>query len=185
MNSFVSIPNIITLARLLLVLPFLFFIYITVLFAETNIYLLIIFLLIIISDILDGYLARKLKCTSLIGAKLDIIADSLYSILSIVLFTYFQMIPIWFPFILIIKLCEFTITTKIVNHREKKTGPVFDKLGKVAASAAMLLPGVFVFRCIIDQYVFIMSIMIYFITALFLISLLGRISTIFNLRTPS
>jgi CDP-diacylglycerol--glycerol-3-phosphate 3-phosphatidyltransferase len=78
--------------------------------------LLVAFFVIIISDIADGYLARKLKCTSNTGAKLDIISDSLYTILSLAAFAYFNIIPIWFIFIMLFKLIEFIVTSRLIKR---------------------------------------------------------------------
>jgi phosphatidylglycerophosphate synthase len=74
-------PNILTLVRMFLVLPFVWIIHDIFVYEYTkNSYLVIIFIVIILSDILDGFLARKLKCTSNTGAKLDIISDAFYII---------------------------------------------------------------------------------------------------------
>jgi phosphatidylglycerophosphate synthase len=64
---------------MLLVLPLIIIIHdIFVHECTKNLFLLIIFFTIITSDVADGFLARKLKCASDTGAKLDIISDALY-----------------------------------------------------------------------------------------------------------
>jgi CDP-diacylglycerol--glycerol-3-phosphate 3-phosphatidyltransferase len=139
---------------MVLVFPFLLIIYDIFVFECTKNYLLIItFFTIIISDVMDGYLARKLKCVSNIGAKLDIISDALYTILSLAIFAYFNIIPLWFVFILILKLFEFVVTSKIINVKQKTNNSIFfDKIGKYSIIMVMLLPGLFVFRCIVIDY---------------------------------
>jgi CDP-diacylglycerol--glycerol-3-phosphate 3-phosphatidyltransferase len=138
--------------------------------------LLLAFTVIIISDIADGFLARKLKCTTDIGAKLDIVSDTLYTILSLSAFAYFNIIPTWFIFVMVLKLLEFILTSKIIKNKQK-TGSIifFDKLGKISVSMVMVLPGIFVFRCIITDYKIVMNIVIYIVTVLLIVSFFSRI----------
>ncbi|MDR1956681.1 MAG: CDP-alcohol phosphatidyltransferase family protein, partial [Treponema sp.] len=131
---------------------------------------------IILSDVADGYLARRLQCTSNMGAKLDIISDTLYTIFSLTAFAYFKIIPVWFIFIMVLKLTEFIITSKIMKNKQKTESIIFfDKIGKMSISIVMLLPGIFVFRCIIIDYKIVMHIIIYIITVLLIISFVNRI----------
>ncbi|GHT48359.1 hypothetical protein FACS1894102_1210 [Spirochaetia bacterium] len=163
-----------------MVLPFLIIIHdIFVYNCAKNWILLLTFSAILISDVADGYLARKLKCTSSTGAKLDIIADSLYTISSLSTFAYFNIIPIWFVIIMVLKLVEFIITSKIIKYKQKsKDIVVFDKIGKISVLIVMLLPGIFAFRCIIIDYKTVMNILIYIITATLIISFASRIINI-------
>jgi CDP-diacylglycerol--glycerol-3-phosphate 3-phosphatidyltransferase len=172
--SYKNVPNGLSLLRLLLVIPFIVIIHdIFVYECTKNLFLLIVFFTIIISDVADGYLARKLKCTSNTGAKLDIISDTLYTISSLTVFAYFKIIPIWFIFIMLLKLLEFIITSKLIQKSESII--FFDKIGKISVSIVMLLPGIFVFRCIIIDYKMVMNIIIYIITAMLIISFVNRI----------
>jgi CDP-diacylglycerol--glycerol-3-phosphate 3-phosphatidyltransferase len=172
-----NIPNILSLLRMFLVLPFIISIHdIFVYECARNWFLLLVFTVIIISDVADGYLARKLKCTSNTGAKLDIISDTLYTIFSLTTFAYFKIIPVWFIFIMILKLIEFIITSKMIKTKQKSESVVFfDKIGKLSVSTVMLLPGIFVFRCIIIDYKIVMNIIIYIITAMLTVSFVNRI----------
>jgi CDP-diacylglycerol--glycerol-3-phosphate 3-phosphatidyltransferase len=172
-----NIPNILSLLRILLVLPFIASIHdIFVYECTKNTFLLLIFIAIIISDIADGYLARKLRCTSNTGAKLDIISDTVYTIFSLTAFMYFNIIPLWFVFIMLLKLMEFIITSKLIRTKQKSKSIVFfDKIGKISISIVMLLPGIFVFRCIIIDYKIVMNIIIYIITTMLVISFINRL----------
>lgn len=173
-----NIPNILSLARMFLVLPFVIIIHDIFIYECTkNLFLLLIFIFIIISDIVDGYLARKLKCTSNTGAKLDIVSDAVYTILSLGAFVYFKIIPIWFVYIMLLKLTEFTITSKLIKNTKKYESNIFfDKIGKISVCIAMLLPGIFVFRCVIVDYKTVMNIIIYIITTMLIISFINRIT---------
>jgi CDP-diacylglycerol--glycerol-3-phosphate 3-phosphatidyltransferase len=171
------IPNILSLARMLLVLPFILTIHDIFMYECTNnLILLLVFVFIIISDIADGYLARKLKCTSDRGAILDIVSDTLYTILSLSTFAYFEIIPIWFVYIILLKLAEFVITSKLIKDKRKYENIIFfDKIGKISICTAMLLPGIFVFRCIIIDYKAVMNVSIYIIAIMLILSFVSRI----------
>lgn len=169
-----------SLFRVVLVLPFLLIIHDVLVYnCVKNWILILVFAAILISDAADGYLARKLKCTSNTGARLDIIADTLYTISSLTAFAYFNIIPIWFIIIMVLKLMEFIITSKITKNKQKSKNIVFfDKIGKISVSIVMLLPGIFAFRCIIIDYKTVMNIVIYIITAALIISSANRIINI-------
>ncbi|MDR1105330.1 MAG: CDP-alcohol phosphatidyltransferase family protein, partial [Treponema sp.] len=131
-----NVPNALSLLRLALVLPFIIIIHdIFVYECTKNLFLLIIFFTIILSDVADGFLARKLQCASDTGAKLDIISDTAYTILSLTAFAYFKIIPVWFIFIMILKLIEFIITSKIAKNKHKSEKTLFfDKIGKLSVA---------------------------------------------------
>jgi phosphatidylglycerophosphate synthase len=170
------VPNSVTLLRLVLVLPFLIFIHDIIVYNCTNLFSLVLFIAIIISDVLDGFLARRLNCASHIGAKLDIFSDTVYAISSLFLFVYFKIIPLWFPFVTAVKLIEFIITSKLLKNKYKTNRDIiFDKTGKTAINMVMLMPGLFVFRCIITNYRVVMNIAVYIVTVMFAVSFLGRI----------
>jgi len=79
----VSIPNILTLARIILIPIFVLAYYLPVKYSA-----LIaagIFTLAAFTDLIDGYLARKLSQTSTFGAFLDPVADKLLVAVSLVL----------------------------------------------------------------------------------------------------
>jgi phosphatidylglycerophosphate synthase len=180
-----NIPNGLSLIRMLLVLPLILIIHdIFVYECTKNMLLLIVFATIIRSDVADGYLARKLNCTSNVGAKLDIISDTLYTISSLAAFAYFDVIPFWFVFLMLFKLLEFIITSKLIVNKQKSERVIFfDKLGKMAVCSVMLLPGIFVFRRVITEYKVVMNIIVYIISALLIISFINRmISTVKYMR---
>jgi phosphatidylglycerophosphate synthase len=171
------IPNILSLTRMFLIVPFILIIHDIFMYGcANNLLLLLVFVFIILSDVADGYLARKLKCVSSGGAKLDVISDSLYTILSLSVFVYFKIIPVWFVCVMLLKLIEFVITSKIIKNKQKfGSAMVFDKIGKMSICIVMLLPGVFVFRCVIIDYKTVMNVSIYIITLMLTVSFVNRI----------
>lgn len=75
------LPNAISIIRLLLIIP-----YSILFFSAHNYALAFLAVLIILTDKLDGFLARKLKCESNLGELLDSIADGVFVLLTWFLF---------------------------------------------------------------------------------------------------
>ena len=84
------IPNLISVLRLLLVPWF------AMLLLERQFDLaLILFIVMGISDALDGFLARYLKATSALGAGLDPLADKVMLIAAFVMLGHLELLPLW------------------------------------------------------------------------------------------
>ena len=85
-----NIPNLITLLRLGLI-P------VRAYFLAKGAYgiSLSVFLVAALSDLADGYIARRFKVTSALGAALDPIADKLNMLVATVLLAWQELIPIW------------------------------------------------------------------------------------------
>ena len=78
-----TIPNQLTLLRIILIPVFVLVFYYP--FKWNNLFACLIFTLAALTDILDGYLARKLNQTSSLGAFLDPVADKLMVAIALVL----------------------------------------------------------------------------------------------------
>ncbi len=85
-----DIPNVISLLRLLLIIPILWF-----LLRERYELALILFVIAGLSDALDGYLARKYHWGSHIGGWLDPLADKAMQVSVYIGLTWLQLIPVW------------------------------------------------------------------------------------------
>lgn len=88
--------------------------------------LIIIFALCVLSDVLDGYLARRYGLSSSRGARVDVIFDFLFIILSTFSLVWINLVPAWFLFVIILKLIEFFITSG-------SGGLKYDKFGTFVA----------------------------------------------------
>jgi len=94
--KFEQIPNIITVFRLILVVPFLYAL------LTAHYYLAFgIFVLAGISDAIDGYLARYFQLQSHFGAFLDPLADKVLMITSFFTLNYLGMMPWWITVLVI------------------------------------------------------------------------------------
>jgi cardiolipin synthase len=85
-----ELPNIITLVRIGLVPIMAYYLVI-----ETYRIALPIFLIVALSDLADGYIARKFKLASRLGATLDPIADKLSMLVATFLLAWQGLLPIW------------------------------------------------------------------------------------------
>lgn len=96
-----NIPNVLTVMRLVLVPVFLF-----VFFSEyeNSMFLsFIIFLTAGLTDVLDGYIARKYNMVTKWGAVLDPLADKLMAITVLVSLTIKEILPFWVLFVIGVK----------------------------------------------------------------------------------
>ncbi len=90
-----TLPNILTLSRIVLIPVFVVLYYLqpaytaTPVFTWVNFWLTGVYALISITDYLDGYLARKLNMMSKLGAFLDPVADKLMVATALVLLVDF------------------------------------------------------------------------------------------------
>ncbi len=93
-----TLPNCITLSRIILVIPVLL-----LLFFESYKSATVLFLLASLTDGLDGILARYLQATSRLGSILDPIADKCLILASMVMLLSLQLFPLWLFVAIIIR----------------------------------------------------------------------------------
>lgn len=103
-----------------------------------------VFLIICASDFFDGRLARRFHCQSAAGAVLDIFADVLFVMTSVVLLNFKGILPVWFTVIITIKFLEFLITSMLIKRRPCNPGQpfLFDRIGRFASAMFIVLPGI-------------------------------------------
>ena len=157
MNRFLI--NCISSLRILFGVLFLF----CVLLDLNTTYLVIIFLLTTISDVGDGWLSRKYHLSSDEGARLDVICDFIFIMISTFSLVLIDLIPAWFLLIIILKLIEFFKTSDETL--------VYEKFGHFVALMFYAFPIVSVL--LNDR--FTVLILAVFITVCALLSSLSRI----------
>lgn len=122
-----QIPNILTFIRLLLIPVF-----VVVFFKVNSIWALGIFTLACITDLADGYLARKWDAISDFGKLADPFADKVMQLSAIVCLTIVGYLPLWCVIVLAAKELFLIIGGALIYKRFRHA--VFsDKLGKIAA----------------------------------------------------
>ena len=98
-----NIPNMLTMLRIVLVPVYLYCFY--TIKEDRLFYAGIVFIIAGISDLLDGYIARKFDLKTKVGAALDPLADKLMTFAVLISFTTAGLIPFWVLLIMELKRC--------------------------------------------------------------------------------
>lgn len=173
-----SLPNMMSLLRI--VLACIVNIYLYNNYANIK-FPIILTVLIYATDFFDGRIARFYKCTSRLGAILDVMADLFYMVVSYLVLYKFHILPLWFLFIILFKFIEFVVTSSIFKKISSVQSIfVFDLIGRYAASFFYVIPIIaYIFFLLNkDIYWFIINILIFFITFMVIISSTYRIRNI-------
>jgi cardiolipin synthase len=93
-----SIPNLITLVRLTLVPVMGYF-----LLRGEHALALIVFFVAAVTDFLDGFIARRFKSASALGATLDPIADKLNMFVATVVLAWQGLLPMWLAIAIVLR----------------------------------------------------------------------------------
>lgn len=137
----ITIPNIITMFRIALT-PF----FITILYSNLVNKLTILIILILlsaISDVLDGFIARKFNMKSKVGAILDPIADKLMQLVILLCLNKYELVPV----ALVIFICfkELLLSLGAIHLLKKGYEVSSDKSGKIATVTFYCIAFIFIF----------------------------------------
>jgi CDP-diacylglycerol---glycerol-3-phosphate 3-phosphatidyltransferase len=127
-------PNSITLMRILLIPIFAWFFIID--FPYNNLIAALLFLILSLSDFLDGYIARKTGQTTKLGKILDPIADKL--LISVALILLADKVPLWMVAAIIAREWIITILRFIVMPKHIVPADRFGKTKTVIQIAAII-----------------------------------------------
>jgi CDP-diacylglycerol--glycerol-3-phosphate 3-phosphatidyltransferase len=174
MNKILNISNSLSFIRLLLAIPlFLAF------YADSSITVLIICIIAYLTDIGDGYFARKLNQITEFGKMLDPLADKIFVGLFVVIMLLHSKIPIWFGTIIILRDILILIGGLYITSKLKYVIPS-NYLGKftVIFIAASLLLSLFTNgEYLLWVYLFVA----FFVLLSFMVYLIGMIKKLQNL----
>ncbi|KAF0153415.1 MAG: CDP-diacylglycerol--glycerol-3-phosphate 3-phosphatidyltransferase [Ignavibacteria bacterium] len=95
------LPNLITLFRLFLALPIAYIAFNYNKLSFPNYYLILCIIIAFISDLADGYVARKTNTVTEMGKLLDPLADKLLTAILIILFWMLEFVPLIYLIILL------------------------------------------------------------------------------------
>jgi len=101
-----NLPNKLTVLRIIFAFVFIFFLFIDGLSARITAF--IIFLIASLTDILDGYLAKKNNQITVFGRLMDPIADKILVLSAFLAFVEMGLVPAWMVVIIIFR--EVTVT---------------------------------------------------------------------------
>lgn len=101
----------------------------------------VIFLLICLTDLVDGRLARRFSVCTSFGAVLDTLADLFFILAVSSSLVFAELFPVWMLLVYIGKFLEFWATSSFLrrNHRQNHVF-MFDSLGRKIAVLFYVLP---------------------------------------------
>ena len=141
-----NIPNQLTLLRILLIPVFVLVFYLPL--SWNNYFACLVFTIAAVTDVLDGYLARKLNQTSSLGAFLDPVADKLMVAVALVLLV--QQNPVIYLTLPAAIIIGREITVSALREWMAEIGArnlvAVSVLGKIKTLAQMLALGFLIFR---------------------------------------
>ncbi|MCX7845555.1 MAG: CDP-alcohol phosphatidyltransferase family protein [Dictyoglomaceae bacterium] len=132
----ISIPNLITILRFIII-PF----YTIFLIKERFVLALILFILSALSDILDGYLARKLNQVTSLGKILDPLSDKLIILISLIYFGLNKYLPLILVIIFFLKEILMLLTGLyfLSKRIEIISSRAFGKIATIFTSASVIM----------------------------------------------
>lgn len=134
------LPNMITFLRLLLVPAFVAMFFSTL--ENHLIYAMIIFLFAGLTDMLDGYLARKYDVISVVGIVLDPLADKLMLLTALICLFVTSVFPLWILMVMVVSEGLLILAgIYLYFHKTKDVVPanIFGKLATVLFTLAVVL----------------------------------------------
>lgn len=173
-NKNITIPNILSVARIILVAPFIYF------FLEDN-YVAAAVILIFsgLSDMFDGMIARKLNQITALGKILDPIADKLTLVSILICFSF--KFPVLIPVVALMLLKEILMLlggAHLINRRI--TPPAACWYGKVSTSVFYATTVVIVaLKAIWDYQNIALTVILMSITAILMLYALVRYTIIY------
>ncbi|MCP4228760.1 MAG: hypothetical protein GY771_01245 [bacterium] len=149
-------PNLVTVSRLLIALPGFYLMWI----GGNKLVILGIFAVVFLSDLLDGYLARKLDQFSEVGKMLDPLIDKIITAAcgAILILSPHYYLPIWIAAVVIGKDVILVLSGSLILGKRAKAIPanIWGKIAVVLAS----MGGVAAFLGIPNLYITVLFIVI-------------------------
>jgi len=167
MNLRILIPSGISSLRIVLA-PLLAYTFIN----DLKVWAISLFLLAVLTDILDGYLARKLNASSNFGAYLDTFADFILILTAFSAFVNKGLYPFWILILIVFMFLQFILTSGLKM-------PIYDPLGKYYGS--LLFAGVGI--TLLFPVNTICNILLVIIVVFSIISLINRLLFIIRRKT--
>ena len=157
--KWMNIPNLLTTLRIFLVPVYLYFFYSG--FENNILYAGFVFILAGITDVLDGYIARKYDLGTKLGVVLDPFADKLMIFTILITFASSGIIPMWILIALGIKEFVMVIGGGVLYLFKGNQVVPSNKFGKVATLSfyAATLSIVFKFPELISTILFIITVL--------------------------
>lgn len=136
LKQILNIPNTLTMLRIFAILPFLFFLFWNS--WQAKLVALIIFIVASFTDLVDGWLARKLKQQTKFGNFMDPLADKLFVAAALIALPSLErdIFPFWMVFFILSR--EFIVTYLRVFAISKSREIATMKLGKTKTTLQLV-----------------------------------------------
>ncbi len=147
-----NIPNILSLMRIILIVPIFFLIINST--PKNYALLLVLFSASVLFDFFDGYFARKFKQITELGKFLDPVADKLLILFMIVALVIKSNFPLWIAIPIILRDFLILLASFIIYRRKKVIKPSI-VIGKIAFGSLSFLIFLYIvsLNSIVDQLV--------------------------------
>lgn len=151
-----NIPNVLTVVRLFLIPIFVIVFFSQI--ADHLVFASLIFILAGITDILDGYIARKYHLITKLGQIMDPLADKLIQLVVLTCLTVEGMIPLWIIIIYGVKESTMIFGGLFLYTQKEKTVIPANIYGKIATFLFYLAVLSLAFNYQYSNYIFIIAV---------------------------
>lgn len=100
----------------------------------------IVLSLIILTDFIDGKIARKFCIESKVGSILDPYCDLFFVLCTSILFNIYGLVSVVYTSILVLKFVEFNVTSYYAEASSNKIIFTFDRVGRVVSALYQGVP---------------------------------------------
>lgn len=149
-----NVPNTLSLLRLFLVTPFL----IAIIYKQYAL-ALVLFLLAGISDFLDGFLARRLNQTSLLGTYLDPMGDKLLTTVAFVALSLQGLVPAWLAVLVVAKDVYVALGSGVLHFAGNVSAFVPSFWGKFSTLLQIVAMGIVLLSAIVPLPEFLIDVL--------------------------
>jgi len=129
-----NVPNVLTLLRVIAAPLLAYF-----LMRGYYDYALYTFTLAALTDVLDGYIARRFNLYTEFGAALDPLADKLVTLTCLLILTYQGWVPLWLPLVIVVRDTVIVAGAFSYHHLFGQVDIHPTRLGKLHTFAAFAL----------------------------------------------
>ena len=135
-----NVPNILSIFRLLLV-PVIVCLFLT----HRIVPAVCVFVFAGLTDVADGYIARRYQCTSVLGRVLDPLADKTVQLSALICLWHESLIPWWMPAVYLLKEILTVLGAVFIFRKNKHvvSSNVFGKAATVIVFAAVTVIALF------------------------------------------
>ena len=145
-----KLPDLLSVSRIVLSFIFAYLLYAVFSINRYALLTLVLFILIVLTDFFDGFIARHTGNTSSHGALLDVIADMIFVLLSYLTLSICGLVNYLFILVLIIKFLEFLSTSFLFKDKMDNEYLIFDFIGKNVSKFWIAFPGIIIIFYILD-----------------------------------